>query len=173
VPTQPLKVPPELGIDHFAAFPLEFPRRIITGWSPRQICTACGEGRRLTSDRAAILLSSTNGHVSAVPNKPDGREGSRKSTSVALTGYACACPDTTAPTTPGVVLDPFGGTGTTALVADALGRHGISIDMSGDYCRLATWRTTDPKQRAKAARREYVAPPEQTEGQLELIEVTA
>jgi DNA modification methylase len=33
-----------------------------------------------------------------------------------------------------VVLDPFGGTGTTALVAHALGRHGVSVDMSSDYC---------------------------------------
>ena len=68
------------------------------------------------------------------------------------------------------VLDPFGGTGTTALVAHALGRHGISVDMSADYCRLAGWRTTDPKQLAKAARREYVAPREQAEGQLDLLE---
>ncbi len=49
----------------------------------------------------------------------------------------------------GVVLDPFGGTGTTALVAKALGRHGISIDLSADYCRLAEWRTNDPSQLAK------------------------
>ncbi len=87
-----------------------------------------------------------------------------------ITGEACACPEPTAPTRPGVVLDPFGGTGTTALVAHALGRHGISNDMSADYCRLAGWRTSDPKQQAKAARREYVPPREQTEGQLDLLE---
>jgi hypothetical protein len=49
-----------------------------------------------------------------------------------------------------VVLDPFGGTGTTALVASALGRHGISVDLSADYLRLARWRTTDPKQVERA-----------------------
>jgi DNA modification methylase len=86
IPTQPLRVPEHLGINHFAAFPMEWPRRIIRGWSP---------------------------------------EG-------------------------GVVLDPFGGTGTTALVAWALGRHGISNDLSHDYCRLAQWRTTDPGERARA-----------------------
>ena len=48
--------------------------------------------------------------------------------------------------------------------------HGISVDMSSDYCRLAQWRTSDPKQQAKAARREYVPPREQTEGQLDLLE---
>lgn len=50
-----------------------------------------------------------------------------------------------------VVLDPFGGTGTTALVAKAVGRRGITVDMSADYCRLARWRTTDPGQLARAA----------------------
>lgn len=44
------------------------------------------------------------------------------------------------------VLDPFGGTGTTALAAHVLGRHGISVDISSDYCRIAEWRTTDTKQ---------------------------
>ena len=48
------------------------------------------------------------------------------------------------------VLDPFGGTGTTALAAHALGRHGISVDLSADYCRIAEWRTADPRQIAKA-----------------------
>lgn len=85
VPTEPLRVPDNLGIDHFAAFPTEWPKRIIRGWS---------------------------------------QAGA-------------------------VVLDPFGGTGTVAMVAKALGRHGVTVDMSADYCRLARWRTTDRNQLAK------------------------
>ena len=42
-----------------------------------------------------------------------------------------------------MVLDPFGGTGTTALVARALGRHAHHVDLSGDYLRLAQWRIWD------------------------------
>jgi len=68
----------------------------------------------------------------------------------AITGYACACPEPDAPTRPAVVLDPFGGTGTTALVASVHGRTGIAIDKSADYCRIARWRTSDPGQRARA-----------------------
>ena len=68
-----------------------------------------------------------------------------------------------------VVLDPFGGTGTTALCASALGRTGISVDLSADYCRLAKWRTTDPRQRAKAARVER--PPAELDGQTDLLEL--
>lgn len=76
VATEPLRVDPALGVDHFAAFPTEWPRRLILGWSPEN----------------------------------------------------------------GTVLDPFGGTGTTAAVAKALGRTGINVDLSADYLRLADWR---------------------------------
>lgn len=104
VQSEPLNVPDHLGVDHFAAFPTEWARRLIQGWCP--------------------------------PG--------------------------------GVVLDPFGGTGTVALVADVLGCHGVSVDMSRDYCRLAGWRTADPRQRAKAARLEYTPPVEQLPGQMAL-----
>src|SRR5690606_20170089 len=67
-----------------------------------------------------------------------------------ITGYVCACPEASAPTRPAVVLDPFGGTGTTALVASVLGRYGITVDRSADYCRIAQWRVTDPRERARA-----------------------
>jgi site-specific DNA-methyltransferase (cytosine-N4-specific) len=85
IPTAPLRLPDHLGVQHFAAFPPEWPRRLILAFCP--------------------------------PG--------------------------------GVVLDPFGGTGTTALVARGLQRTGISVDLSWDYCRVAQWRTSDPKQLAK------------------------
>ena len=37
----------------------------------------------------------------------------------------------------GVVLDPFAGTGTTLLVARALGRGAVGIELSAAYCKLA------------------------------------
>jgi DNA modification methylase len=106
IPTQPLKVPDRIGVDHFAAFPLEWPRRIIKGWCPLG----------------------------------------------------------------GTVLDPFGGTGTVALVARALGRDAIHVDLSRDYCRLAQWRTTDPGEIARAMQVEKPpAVPEDMESLLDLI----
>jgi DNA modification methylase len=50
----------------------------------------------------------------------------------------------------GVVLDGFGGSGTTALAARAQGRVGISVDLSLDYGKLASWRCDDPTQLGKA-----------------------
>jgi site-specific DNA-methyltransferase (cytosine-N4-specific) len=86
---EPLRVPDWLGVDHFAAFPTEWPRKLISGWSP---------------------------------------EG-------------------------GLVLDPFGGTGTVAMVARALGREALHVDLSTDYLKLAKWRVFESGQWAKAVRR--------------------
>ncbi|HEX7277886.1 MAG TPA: DNA methyltransferase [Acidimicrobiales bacterium] len=60
------------------------------------------------------------------------------------------------PTRPAVVLDPFSGTGTTAMVARSLGRIGIGVDLSADYCRLARWRVFESGQGAKVVRRTNV-----------------
>lgn len=177
VASEPLKAPEHLGVDHFAAFPTEWPHRLIRGWSPTGICTTCEDALYPVTQTEQEVYGTTGS--SGRPKQQDvkgahqrGRNGVGypfTRSSVTITGYRCLCP---APgrARPAVVLDPFGGTGTTALVADALGRHGISVDMSADYCRLATWRTTDPKQRARAARREYRAPREQAAGQLGLFE---
>jgi DNA modification methylase len=155
IPTQPLRAPAELGVDHYAAFPMELPRRLILGWSPREVCTACGQGRRpivhsqRTIDGQPVALGGWK--LGGVQGETSGIGNWRYATTRRITGTACACPDTAAPTRPGVVLDPFGGTGTTALVAAMHGREGISVDASADYCRLAEWRAGDPRQRAKAA----------------------
>ena len=154
IATQPLKVPDHLGVDHFAAFPMEWPRRIIRGWSPSGICLECGQGRRPVT-RTEPMQWKPSARLEAMREQnPDGlRPTSGTMVSPArhtITGYACGCDEPTADTTPAIVLDPFGGTGTTALVAHALGRHGISVDLSSDYCRLARWRTTDPGEIARA-----------------------
>lgn len=103
IATQPLTVPAALGVDHYASYPMEWPRRLIKGWCPPA----------------------------------------------------------------GVVLDPFGGTGTTVLVATMLGRTGITVDASGDYCRIAAWRCADPRERAKAA--QVAQPPPISPGQADLF----
>jgi DNA modification methylase len=218
IPSEPLAVPKELGVDHFAAFPTEWPRRLILGWSPSAICSGCGQGRRpavatsKVEDRKGRSQRIVDLALDAA-HGPDGRGGERWRSSVGIVGDVCACtPFTDHPgaghrdhtlarrgsgktgwhadsgrpmprirdwreyhldgwerpgTRPAVVLDPFGGTGTTALVADVLGRTGITVDRSADYCRIARWRTTDPGQRAKAMRVEKPAP--QLDGQGDML----
>lgn len=43
----------------------------------------------------------------------------------------CFCPEN------GIVLDPFVGSGSTAVMAKVLGRHYIGIDISSEYCDLS------------------------------------
>ena len=145
IPSEPLQVPDDLGVDHFAAFPQEWPRRLILGWCPAEGCTACGQGRAPVVDKAYTRTQQTNNPYREDRNTDNNKSAAqmpygRAACDTTITGYACACPDTTAPSTPGVVLDPFAGTGTVPMVARALGRTGIGVDLSADYLRLASWR---------------------------------
>lgn len=179
IATQPLKVPADLGVDHFAAFPMEWPRRIVQGWSPRDVCTACGQGRRPVSVRESEPTRPGGQRFIGARTTSSGQQhGANHAADIAttrtITGYACDCPDTNAPSTPGVVLDPFSGTGTTALVATMLGRRGIGVDLSADYCRLAQWRAADPKERARAAGLDpdaVAAIKPQLEGQVDMFDL--
>jgi DNA modification methylase len=212
VPTEPLRVPDHLGVDHFAAFPTAWPKWIIQGWAPtRGVCEACGEGRRPVVEKSVANFA---GYRASEGHRQDGRGVSDASagmdrpgapvysTRATITGHTCGCgefgpndcaccgePATTTvsrggtsvpvclrhynhwrtPTRPAVILDPFGGTGTTALVAKALGCHGISVDMSADYCRLAEWRTNDPGQLAKVL--DVDKPPEVAANQTDLFDL--
>lgn len=156
VPSEPLIVPDHIGVDHFAAFPQEWPRRLIVGWSPPGVCTVCGDGRRPTVDKAATGQprgQTVGDQYQRVRSAVTGGDPTATDVSYTITGYACACPTPDAPTTPATVLDPFGGTGTTAMVARALGRFGVHVDLSADYLRLARWRVFDSGHAAKSVRK--------------------
>jgi hypothetical protein len=193
--SEPLRVPDHLGVDHFASYPSDLVRRCVLGWSPSGWCTACGEARRPVVDKGGLTDDGIALAASRNPSSPDtyeaagvwgaqtenyatmrrlsGPEIARLSEPRTITGYACACPTTAAPTTPAVVLDPFAGTGTTVLVADQLGRHGIGIDLSADYLRLAEWRIRhDSHTHRKVRDRSGLATPQppKVDGQLGLFE---
>jgi len=161
IPSEPLQVPDHLGVDHFAAFPQEWPRRLILGWCPQEVCSECGEGRapvvlkELELDHHSTHAKTHRANADGQnARSAHGRASDNVSRTVAtITGYACACPDNTAPSIPGVVLDPFTGTGTVPMVARALGRTGIGIDLSADYLRLANWRVFHSGHAAKTMRR--------------------
>jgi DNA modification methylase len=57
----------------------------------------------------------------------------------------------------GTVLDPFGGAGTTALVADQHGRNAISIEINPAYAKMAKRRIAAAR-KPKAKRKHKKAP---------------
>ncbi len=170
ISSEPLVVPDEARerlnlTDHFAAFPTEVARRLILGWSPRGICVKCAAPRRPVADRSLESTGHTNRRTGEAKRDRDGAKDSDRGFNAAgrtvgravvtITGYACGCKDASAPTRPAVVLDPFVGTGTTVLVANALGRLGVGLDLSADYLRLARWRVAESGHHHKAVVRTW------------------
>ena len=167
IPSAPLAIPERLGVEHFAAYPPELCRRIILGWSPPGICLECGEGRRPVVSAVRIGAgklwdASGRGVIDRLPRRNDEHTDRRH------LGYACACPEPSAPVRPAVVVNPFAGTGTTMLAASVLGRTGIGINRSAAYCRAARWRTRDPGERARVIG--APKPPPVADGQGELFD---
>lgn len=164
VSMEPLRVPEELGVDHYAAFPSEWPRQFIQAWSPSAICFRCGTPVAPISQKRSSGEMTTDfgmgkrhqGIGQMGPGDTSYQRGAWASgVTYEITGYNCECgnPSETAES---VVLDPFGGTGTTAAVAHFLGRHGVSVDLSADYLRIADWRCNDEKFRKKVLGRTVV-----------------
>ena len=110
---------------HFATFPVELVRRPLLATCPPQVCTGCGQPWQ------------------RAPQVIDGRR-------LATGPLRARCP-CRAPSRRGIVLDPFIGSGTTALAAEQQGRDWIGIELNPEYAqmaeqRLAQWRTTNTKE---------------------------
>ena len=59
------------------------------------------------------------------------------------TGWSPTCDCPPADPVPCIILDPFGGAGTTGLVADRLGRNAILIELNPAYADMARNRILD------------------------------
>ncbi len=125
---------------HFATFPRKLIEPIVKAGSPRWICSRCGKPRtRITEPTPAYaeqLGKSVHDH------KDDLQRGMRYdkvlNAEYLTTGWSdCGCE---AGWTPGVVLDPFGGSGTVGQVARRLGRSFILIEIIPEYCKMAEQR---------------------------------
>jgi site-specific DNA-methyltransferase (adenine-specific) len=103
--------------EHFATFPEALIERPILATCPERICVQCDRAWRR---RVRVLTVHTN-------------EGTRP---VRKVGELRRC-DCFAPSRPGVVLDPFFGTGTVGVVAERLGRDWLGIELNPAYAALA------------------------------------
>ncbi|MGC1165826.1 MAG: site-specific DNA-methyltransferase [Solirubrobacterales bacterium] len=104
-------------LGHQATFPKGLIERPILAACPERICVQC--------DRAWTR-----------PTRIKSRRTSEGMRHVREVGALRRC-DCFAPTRPGVVLDPFMGTGTTAVVAEQLGRDWLGIELNPTFTKLA------------------------------------
>jgi len=107
---------------HQATFPEGLIERPILATCPERICVQCDTA---WTRPTRIVSKQTN-------------EGMRHTREV---GELRRC-DCFAPSRPGVVLDPFMGTGTTALVAERLRRDWLGVELNPAYAKLANRRIT-------------------------------
>jgi DNA modification methylase len=119
---------------HFATFPEALVEPCIkAGTSERGCCSKCGAPMERVSEKGETLnRTSENGQGNGELNK-SGRFGDSQTKT---TGWqpTCKC---NADTVPCVVLDPFGGSGTTAKVARDLKRDCILIELNPKYIGIA------------------------------------
>lgn len=131
---------------HFAAFPKKLARRCILLGCPRQVCAECGAPYvRVTEDAFEPKRNRKNGGTrEGKMAKEDGRAGyPRGITRTVTLGFVATC-TCGAGTRPGVVLDPFMGSGTTALVARAEGRDFLGCDLNPEYVAICEKRLSEP-----------------------------
>jgi site-specific DNA-methyltransferase (adenine-specific) len=128
IPTAPYKG------SHYATFPPALVRRPVEAMCPRRVCRTCGKpSERITSTE--YVNQSPNGSAVAKGRKTESpAHAIRAEARVETLGWSdCGHDDYRN----GVVLDPFGGSGTTAEVATGLGRDAVLIDLDARNADLA------------------------------------
>lgn len=126
---------------HYATFPRALAARVIDSMCPRHVCRTCGEPRRreveatytphgvVNRDEARLRQADHLTNPSA-----QGMEHGRATKHVTTTGWSdCGHDDYR----PGIVYDPFAGSGTTLAKAIDLGRDAIGADLDERNAELA------------------------------------
>jgi len=154
IPTEPTP------FAHFATWPQKLVQRmILAGTSERGVCPECGAPWVREVERETAVPQRSN-HLAAASGvygahrEDESRAGGFYPQTVTA-GWAPSCkcrveesgrstvksgsPNDPAPE-PCIVLDPFGGSGTTAIVARKLGRKAILVELNPEYCELAAGR---------------------------------
>ena len=111
---------------HHSIFPERLVERPLLATCPQRVCSRCG--------------------------KPWTREPCKTLGHLAVAGELRADCDCAAATRPGVVLDPFMGSGTVAAVATRLGRHWLGVELNPAFAALANERLSQLEQRAPPKR---------------------
>lgn len=130
---------------HYATFPPKLIAPLIMAACPRWACPVCGAGWSPVVERG--YEGSDWGRKNATSERYDARyggnrpyksvnsQGSNLTIANNVLGYRPTCKHehTQEEAVPGVVFDPFVGSGTTVQVARELGRRGVGQDISREY----------------------------------------
>jgi DNA modification methylase len=129
---------------HFATFGTKWITPCIkAGTSAHGCCPACGVPWRRTVERVSVqsfahgdLREGKQQHWKRATHCGPGDNGQYQPPHTTGWRPSCACP-APGPPVPCLCLDPFMGSGTTALVASRLGRDCVGVEASATYLEMA------------------------------------
>lgn len=174
-------IPDPTQHSHYAAFPPFLPAWIIQSCSPEQCCSNCGAPyapviRRGEADAAHQRACGANGDGDYHGNGKGAGAGAQSPGGVKaniLRGLrkreigehrpTCNC---RAETARPVIFDPFGGSGTTGIVARDLGRDCILAELNPEYAEIARQRLASERYNPETQRNKRDRP---RVGQLDLF----
>jgi DNA modification methylase len=128
---------------HFATFPPALIEPCILAGCPKECCAKCGAPivRQIRKSGGTTGKGWTDHSADATAGMSQAIDVRAHSTGykVEMLGWSPSC-FCNAGVVAGTVLDPFGGAGTTGLVADRLGRNAILIELNPEYAAMAEHR---------------------------------
>lgn len=144
---------------HFAVYPEKLCERPILAGCPAQVCRKCGTPQLLQKSGGGKAFNIRVRDVQKGKLKAANRrasddeiaaydESNYEATSKARRILGCDCNEGFEA---GVVFDPFMGSGTTAVVAQRLGRHFLGFEANPDYVQMALTRIANASKGTKRA----------------------
>jgi len=133
IPTEPYSG------SHYATFPKALLTRPILAMCPEKVCQVCGEPSRRIVECEGVGVSGRGLATSRLlgGGRKDGTAGWERTQTTTLGWTDCGCSTDGTHWRRGHVLDPFGGSGTTAAVATGMGRDCTLIDIDARNADLA------------------------------------
>ena len=126
---------------HFAVFPTDLIEPCVLAGSSEKICSGCGKAYRREMVTTDVPDRTVRDHMVGVIPKRDKPTRMNSKNMLSLTkedkGFVKQCDCDTDKTEQDRVLDPFGGSGTTALVADRHNRDATVIELNESYIEIA------------------------------------
>ena len=128
---------------HYAVFPEELARRCVLAGCPERVCRICGKPQERIINRVETGFDGSEYGERAVEATGGALSGgTARSTLGSAGGQMVAGQEESGWTDcghadyrPGIVLDPFAGSGTTLYVARNHGRHSVGIELNEEYAR--------------------------------------
>jgi len=121
---------------HFATFPKDLIEPCVLAGCPEKMCCDCGEPYQRQMKKTGEFQRRWSKTIATAEGSPHEGQSSMQNIYEDL-GLQKQCYCETNKTKAGVVLDPFGGSGTTAQVANDNQRDSILCELSAEYIEIA------------------------------------